>query len=275
MYCNIKVVGLVISSVVQSKSTNGYKTAEFALSHKWVEKASGDKPEVVHETRFVVALRSDSAEWANVNALVKGDKVVVIGSDLKATAVRTPDKKVLYGVLNLSAQMCTRVDPASGDYMAAEFSGALADTPTMQCLPSGLSLAKGRIAVDSGFFDGNGSWVNRASWYNVALFAKSLTDSKRCEAFAELPKGGKVTVRMQSVRANAYQSTKDGSDQAGVDITANRVINLGARVGAGEYVATGSDSDIMAAMMNDFATVPSNGHAHEPVLAISQVVEDF
>lgn len=275
MYANITVLGTIISAVVEKKSTNGFRMAEFALSHKWVEKASGDKPEIVHETRFVVALRSDSAEWASVHNLVKGDKVMVIGNDLKATAVRTPDKTILYGVLNLSAKMCTRVDPASIDFMAAEFSGALADTPTMQCLPSGLSLAKGRIAVDSGFFDGNGSWVNRASWINVALFAKSLTDSKRCEAFAELPKGGKVTVFMQSVRANAYQSTKDGSDLAGVDVTAKRVINLGARISGSNYVAAGNDSDVMAAMMGDFATVPSNGHAHEPVLAISQVVEDF
>ncbi len=102
--------------------------------------------------------------------------------------------------------------------------GNLGRDPEMRYLPSGRPVTEFSVAVSHSKPDGNGGWVDEGTdWYRVTVWGD------RAERTAEqFRKGNKVFVEGR-FRTREYDA-KDGTKRISLDITADNVISLDARV---------------------------------------------
>jgi single-strand DNA-binding protein len=102
--------------------------------------------------------------------------------------------------------------------------GNLGRDPEMRYLPSGRPVTEFSVAVSHSKPDGSGGWVDEGTdWYRVTVWGD------RAERTAEqFRKGNKVFVEGR-FRTREYDA-KDGTKRTALEITADNVISLDARV---------------------------------------------
>jgi single-strand DNA-binding protein len=102
--------------------------------------------------------------------------------------------------------------------------GNLGRDPEMRYLPSGRPVTEFSVAVSHSKPDGNGGWVDEGTdWYRVTVWGD------RAERTAEqFRKGNKVFVEGR-FRTREFEG-KDGQKRTALEITADNVISLDARV---------------------------------------------
>jgi single-strand DNA-binding protein len=110
--------------------------------------------------------------------------------------------------------------------------GRLTRDPELQQLPSGTSVCKMGVAVNSSFKDGSGQWQEKANFFDVKVWGPQ---GENCARY--LAKGRQVAV---DGRLN-YDSweAQDGSKRSRVDIVADTVMFLGGQ-GEGTGYSGGS-----------------------------------
>jgi len=113
--------------------------------------------------------------------------------------------------------------------------GNLGRDPEMRYTPSGRPVTEFSVAVSHSKPDGSGGWVDEGTdWYRVTVWGD------RAERTAEqFRKGNKVFVEGR-FRTREYEA-KDGQKRTSLEITADNVISLDARVrdadGGGSFAA--------------------------------------
>jgi single-strand DNA-binding protein len=113
--------------------------------------------------------------------------------------------------------------------------GNLGRDPEMRYTPNGRPVTEFSVAVGHSRPDGNGGWVDEGTdWYRVTVWGD------RAERTAEqFRKGNKVFVEGR-FRTREYEA-KDGQKRTSLEITADNVISLDARVrdeaGGGSFAA--------------------------------------
>jgi single-strand DNA-binding protein len=113
--------------------------------------------------------------------------------------------------------------------------GNLGRDPEMRYTPNGRPVTEFSVAVSHSRPDGSGGWVDEGTdWYRVTVWGD------RAERTAEqFRKGNKVFVEGR-FRTREYE-TKDGQKRTSLEITADNVISLDARVrdgdGGGSFAA--------------------------------------
>jgi single-strand DNA-binding protein len=104
--------------------------------------------------------------------------------------------------------------------------GNLTHDPELRSLPSGTSVCKLRIAVNSRRKDESGQWVDKPNYFDVTVWG---AQGENCANY--LSKGRPVAVDGR-LEWREYQ-TQDGQKRQAVDIIADSVQFLGSREDAG------------------------------------------
>jgi single-strand DNA-binding protein len=119
--------------------------------------------------------------------------------------------------------------------------GNLGRDPEMRYTPNGRPVTEFSVAVGYSKPDGNGGWIDEGTdWYRVTVWGD------RAERTAEqFRKGNKVFVEGR-FRTREYEA-KDGQKRTSLEITADNVISLDARVrsddeGGGSFAAPSGGS---------------------------------
>jgi single-strand DNA-binding protein len=130
--------------------------------------------------------------------------------------------------------------------------GNLGRDPEMRYTPNGRPVTEFSVAVSHSKPDGSGGWVDEGTdWYRVTVWGD------RAERTAEqFRKGNKVFVEGR-FRTREYEA-KDGQKRTSLEITADNVISLDARVRDPE------DSGSFAAPSGGFAGGSGGGGAVKP-----------
>ena len=105
--------------------------------------------------------------------------------------------------------------------------GNLTRDPELRSLPSGTSVCKLRIAVNSRRKDQSGEWVDKPNYFDVTVWG---AQGENCATY--LSKGRPVAVEGR-LDWREWEA-QDGSKRQSVEIIANSVQFLGSRDGAGE-----------------------------------------
>lgn len=115
------------------------------------------------------------------------------------------------------------------------FIGNLGRDPEMRYMPSGKPVTQFSVAVSHSKPDGQGGWVDEGTdWYRVSVFGD------RAERVAEqFRKGMKVFVEGR-LKTSEYMS-KDNEKRFSLDVSADNVINLTARVSGDDGGAGGGN----------------------------------
>lgn len=115
--------------------------------------------------------------------------------------------------------------------------GRLTRDPELRQLPSGTSLCKLGVAVNSSIKDSSGQWVEKANFFDVTVWGQQ---GENCAKY--LAKGRQVAVDGR-LNYDAWEA-QDGSKRSKVDIIADTVMFLGgqgdgAGAGAGQSGESG------------------------------------
>jgi single-strand DNA-binding protein len=106
--------------------------------------------------------------------------------------------------------------------------GNLTRDPELKQLPSGTSLCKLGVAVNSSFKDSSGQWQDKANFFDVTVWGQQ---GENCARY--LTKGRQVAVDGR-LNYDAWEA-QDGSKRSRVDIIADTVMFLGGQGdGAGQ-----------------------------------------
>lgn len=108
--------------------------------------------------------------------------------------------------------------------------GNLTRDPELKQLPSGTSLCKLGVAVNSSIKDSSGQWVEKANFFDVTVWGQQ---GENCARY--LVKGRQVAVDGR-LNYDAWEA-QDGSKRSRVDIIADTVMFLG---GQGDGVGAGA-----------------------------------
>ncbi|MGI8462206.1 MAG: single-stranded DNA-binding protein [Solirubrobacterales bacterium] len=116
---------------------------------------------------------------------------------------------------------------ASNNINRVTITGNLTADPELRSTPSGQSLCKLRVAVNSSRKDANGEWVDKPNYFDVTVWG---AQGDNCANY--LFKGRPVAIdgRLDWREWEA----KDGSKRQSVEIIANTVQFLGSRDGGGQ-----------------------------------------
>jgi single-strand DNA-binding protein len=242
MDVNLQVVGTVISNLKTGFTNTGKPTCEFALSHQYINDKTGE----VFETKWFTTMLNGNADWAEAYNLVKGDKVMVLGSEVTATAYASKTGPAC--TLNLKANHVTRVDPGSRDYLAAQLLGNAGNDAEMRYTSDGRPYTSMRLGTNAGYPGSNGKWVDKTNWYNVTIFGNTEDEggTGKAERAANIAKGDKVMVILQSMRGNPYE--RDGKLAASVDVIANSMRLVSRKSASTNSGRSAPDADVLAAM---------------------------
>ncbi len=111
--------------------------------------------------------------------------------------------------------------------------GNLTRDPELKQLPSGTSLCKLGVAVNSSVKDSSGQWVEKANFFDVTVWGQQ---GENCARY--LSKGRQVAVDGR-LNYDAWEA-QDGSKRSRVDIIADTVMFLGGQGdGAGQSGGSG------------------------------------
>lgn len=111
--------------------------------------------------------------------------------------------------------------------------GRLTRDPELRQLPSGTSLCKLGVAVNSSIKDSSGQWVEKANFFDVTVWGPQ---GENCAKY--LAKGRQVAVDGR-LNYDAWEA-QDGSKRSKVDIIADTVMFLGGQGdGAGQSGESG------------------------------------
>src|SRR5436190_11638348 len=103
--------------------------------------------------------------------------------------------------------------------------GNLTRDPELRSLPSGTSVCKLRVAVNSRRKDQNGEWVDKPNYFDVTVWG---AQGENCATY--LSKGRPVAVERR-LEWREWEA-QDGTKRQAVEIIANSVQFLGSRDGA-------------------------------------------
>lgn len=118
--------------------------------------------------------------------------------------------------------------------------------PELRALPSGTSVAKLRVAVNSRKKDASGEWVDKPGYYNVSIFG---AQAEACGKY--LSKGKPVAIDGR-LDWHEWEDKDTGGKRSAVEIVADTVQFLGGRDDAPAAV-----SDVPS----DFQSNPANAPA--------------
>jgi single-strand DNA-binding protein len=127
--------------------------------------------------------------------------------------------------------------------------GNLTRDPELRSLPSGTSVCKLRIAVNSRRKDQSGEWVDKPNYFDVTVWG---AQGENCAQY--LAKGRPVAVDGR-LEWREWQD-KDGNKRQSVDIIADSVQFLGSREGSENGGRFTPQSDVPADT-GDFETAPA------------------
>ena len=117
--------------------------------------------------------------------------------------------------------------------------GNLTRDPELRSLPSGTSVCKLRVAVNSRRKDQSGDWVDKPNYFDVTVWG---AQGENCATY--LSKGRPVAVEGR-LDWREWEA-QDGSKRQSVEIIANSVQFLGSRDEAGGGNGIASRSDVPA-----------------------------
>lgn len=132
--------------------------------------------------------------------------------------------------------------------------GNLTSDPDLRALPSGTSVCKLRVAVNTRRKDGaSGEWVDKPNYFDVTVWAGQ---GENCARYLSKGRGVAVDGRLEW---REWQD-KDGNKRQSVDIVADTVQFLGGGQdgGGGDGGGFSSRSDVPAGG-DDFASAPVTG----------------
>ncbi len=119
------------------------------------------------------------------------------------------------------------------DIARATIVGRLTRDPELKQLPSGTSLCKLGVAVNSSVKDSSGQWVEKPNFFDVTVWGQQ---GENCARY--LSKGRQVAVDGR-LNYDAWEA-QDGSKRSRVDIIADTVMFLGGQGdGAGQSGGSG------------------------------------
>ena len=121
--------------------------------------------------------------------------------------------------------------------------GNLTRDPELRSTPSGTSICKLRIAVNSRRKDASGQWVDKPNYFDVTVWG---AQGENCAQYLQKGRGVAVDGRLDW---REYEA-KDGSKRQAIEIIADSVQFLGGR-GDGEGQSYIPQSDV-AADQSDF-----------------------
>ena len=130
--------------------------------------------------------------------------------------------------------------------------GNLTRDPELRSLPSGTSVCKLRIAVNSRRKDQSGEWVDKPNYFDVTVWG---AQGENCATY--LSKGRPVAVEGR-LDWREWEA-QDGSKRQSVEIIANSVQFLGSRDGGGENGGRFSPQSDVPVDTGDFQTAPAGG----------------
>src|SRR5689334_22288093 len=139
--------------------------------------------------------------------------------------------------------------------------GNLTRDPELRSLPSGTSVCKLRIAVNSRRKDQSGEWVDKPNYFDVTVWG---AQGENCATY--LSKGRPVAVEGR-LDWREWEA-KDGGKRQAVQIIANTVQFLGSRDGSGGGNGNGGgftpQSDVPADT-SDFEGAPAGGGGEDDI----------
>ena len=136
--------------------------------------------------------------------------------------------------------------------------GNLTKDPELRTTPSGTSICKLRIAVNSRRKDASGQWVDKPNYFDVTVWG---AQGENCAQYLQKGRGVAIDGRLDW----REWETQDGAKRQTIDIIADSVQFLGSRdegSGGGGFTGNGGSrgSDVPVDE-GDFQTAPVGGAA--------------
>ncbi|MGB7587400.1 MAG: single-stranded DNA-binding protein [Solirubrobacterales bacterium] len=142
---------------------------------------------------------------------------------------------------------------AASNINVVVITGNLTRDPELRSTPSGTSICKLRVAVNSRRKDGStGEWIDKPNYFDVTVWG---AQGENCANY--LSKGRPVAVEGR-LDWHEWEDKESGAKRQAVEIIANSVQFLGSRDSSGEGNGFSPSNDVPADTA-DYQTAPAGG----------------